>query len=55
MRQGPHYSQWVDKDADGMPYLRLPLELVEERGEMKSVTWTDNGDGTYTLEPRKEV
>ena len=55
MRQGPYYSQWVDRDAQDMPFLRLPLELVEEWDKFKTVVWEDNGDGTYTLTPSEEV
>jgi hypothetical protein len=55
MRQGPDYNQWVDRTKDNSPYLCLPLELVEDWSDMKTVLWLDNGDGTYTLKPSKEI
>ncbi len=51
MRQGPDYSQYVDRDSYGQAHLRLPLELENEWENMSYVTWHDNGDGTYTLTP----
>lgn len=56
MRKGPVYSQWVDFDNDdGSPYLRLPLELVHEWSDFRTVSWRDNGDGTYTLTPTNSI
>ncbi len=54
MRQGPYYSQWVDRDEYEAVRLRLPLELEDEWSKFDVVKWKDNGDGSYTLYPNKE-
>ena len=51
MRQGPEYSQWVDRDHHECVRLKLPIELEDEWSEFTTVLWIDNGDGTYTLKP----
>lgn len=55
MRSGPCYEQWVSRNTYDNPYLylRLPLELEEEWQDKGTVTWCDNGDGTYTLTPHR--
>lgn len=55
MRQGNVFDQYVDRGPKREVSLRLPLELEESWDEYKYVQWIDNGDGTYTLIPRKEL
>lgn len=55
MRQGPNYSQWVDRGPDERVYLRLPLEIEHDWEGFTFVVWTDNGDETYTLTPKKDL
>lgn len=51
MRQGNQFDQWVGRSEYDEAILRLPLELEMDWDKATSVTWTDNGDGTYTLTP----
>lgn len=55
MRQGNQFDQWVDRSEHDEVILRLPLELEMDWDGMKTVTWVDNRDGTYTLTPHKET
>lgn len=55
MRQGPDYGMWVNVDDHGFAGLTVPLELCHEWAEYKTVNWHDNGDGTYTLTPSKDL
>lgn len=56
MRQGNEFRQWVDRRPlnDDLTKLRLPMELEDQWGDYLTVTWIDNGDGTYTLIPSKD-
>lgn len=55
MRQGPDYSQHVDRDEKGNVSFRPPLEIVEDIGDAKVAVWHDNGDGSYTITLRSEI
>lgn len=55
MRRGPNYGQYVNRDDKGDVALRLPLELEHEWAAFRYVDWYDNGDGSYTLTPRRDL
>lgn len=55
MRRGPRYDMRVKETSDGNLAPLVPLELVHQFEDTPFVEWTDNGNGTYTLRPFKDI
>lgn len=53
MRPGPYYGMHVEEVKEGFT-LPVPLELSEDFTDKFFALWKDNGDGTFTIEPRRD-